>query len=482
MPRLQNILFLAVFAGALLQGAHMLNTDSDLGRHLVLGNYILQSRQIPSHDLLSFTMAGQPRPPYEWLAQVVFAMSYRLLNLDGVVLATALVIALAFALLYTDAAERSGLPLLALVPVLLATAAASIHWLTRPHVFTFLFLVLWSRLLERVRLGQPVALWTFPTLMLLWANTHGGFIFGFLVWGAYFADWLRGLWLRSTKSGTGKALMAIGFSSLAASLLTPGLWHNWIAVLRNNSAYILTHTLETMPPNLGAYGFWPFIALLALALILLLLGWKQAAGSHVLLLVGFALLGLLMARNIPLFAIVAAPILARWAKLFTEKFMRWASLEARFREMNQTRRGGWEVVIALAAVSGFFASYQARAGTPFYQFDPHLFPVQAVDWLEAHPVKGAMFNDFNWGGYLLYRLWPGQRVFIDSQSDFYGEEFVRRYAAILLAETNWEAELDRYGVQWIIVPRGSRLANAAGHSTRWATLYTDPLAIVFVRR
>ena len=68
-----------------------------------------------------------------------------------------------------------------------------------------------------------------------------------------------------------------------------------------------------------------------------------------------------------------------------------------------------------------------------------------------------MFNDFNWGGYLLYRLWPNQRVFIDSQSDFYGEAFTRQYAAVLAGSDDWQGILNQYSVNWIIIPPGTGL-------------------------
>src|SRR5512143_200797 len=124
LPRLQDLLFITVFVGGLVLGARMLNTDSDLGRHLTLGNYILQSGRIPAQDILSYTRAGDSRPPYEWLSQVLFAAAFRLLGFDGVVLLTSVVIAAAFSLVFQDAAKRSGAPLLSLLIVACAATAS----------------------------------------------------------------------------------------------------------------------------------------------------------------------------------------------------------------------------------------------------------------------------------------------------------------------------------------------------------------------
>src|SRR5512142_1724298 len=114
LPRLHDLLFIVVFVGGFVLGARMLNTDSDLGRHLTLGGYILQSGHVPTQDILSYTKAGASRPPYEWLSQVLFAAAYRLMDLDGVVLLTSVVIAAAFSLVFLDAVHRSGAPLLSL--------------------------------------------------------------------------------------------------------------------------------------------------------------------------------------------------------------------------------------------------------------------------------------------------------------------------------------------------------------------------------
>ncbi len=83
-----------------------------------------------------------------------------------------------------------------------------------------------------------------------------------------------------------------------------------------------------------------------------------------------------------------------------------------------------------------------------------------MDYLESHPVEGNMFNEFTWGGYLLYRFWPEQKVFIDGQTDFYGEKLTRDYASIYYAEPGFEDLMQKYTVDWIIVRRTANLAVA----------------------
>lgn len=172
----------------------MLSIDSDLGRHITLGNYILDHRVVPTRDLFSHTLTGESRPPYEWLSQVAFAISHRVMGLDGVILLTAILISVSILVVFRHSIHRSGSPLVALFVTLLAAAATSIHWLPRPHIFTFLLLAIWINELEKIRRTENANLFIFPSIMAVWANLHGGFIFGFLVLAAYAAGWLWDRW------------------------------------------------------------------------------------------------------------------------------------------------------------------------------------------------------------------------------------------------------------------------------------------------
>jgi hypothetical protein len=482
LPRVRDFIFIVIFVGTLLIGPRMMNMDSDLGRDIALGNYILDSHEIPTKNLLSFTKPGQSRPPYEWLAEVLFSISHRLLNFDGVVLLTAIVISAAFLIVYLDSVHRSNMIIMAALLTLWAAAASSLDWLTRPHIFSFLLIAIWIAWLEKIRSGEKINLWLFPVLMLIWANAHGGFIFGFLAWGAYFAGWLWEYWRKSSDINVGRKLMIIGGASLISSILTPDLWRNWQGVFGNNSLFILSHTTETMPPNLGTVEILPFTFLLALVFVLLLLGWKRIPTSQLFLLVGFALMSLTMTRNIPFFAIAAVPVLAGYISQPFSKMSFWLKVEEHIAVIDGILSGYvWPILISLLAI-GSFAYYQTRTQTSFNQFNPNTFPVQAIDWIESHPLKGKMFNDLNWGGYILYRVWPGKQVFIDSQSDFYGESLIREYAGIFTAGGNWDGELKQYNVSWILVSPQTNLAKAASSAPDWQLAYEDSVAVIYVRK
>jgi hypothetical protein len=481
-PGFTELMFIAMLLSALASGGQMLSFDSDLGRHLTLGHYILDHRIIPTRDLLSQTLLNAPRPPYEWLSQVLFALADRLLGLDGVILLTANLIAITFALTFLFANRRSKLPFFAFIITLLVAGASSLHWLPRPHIITFLLLTIWIEKLEQVRRQSPIRLYIFPLIMLLWANSHGGFIFGMLAWLAYIAGWLWEKWHGKANDRVGMALLTIGLTSLVASVITPDLWHNWEAVLGNRSAFILSRTVETMPPDLADPAVLPFTFLLTLTIVLLLLNRKIVSASHFFLLAGLGYMSLLMARNIPLFAIVCAPILAELGSASLKRLKKWDNIETRFGAFG--KQSLWTLIplIVLLWAVGYFANRNFSQAQAVFQFNPQVFPVHALNWLENNPQTGNMFNEFNWGGYILYRSWPQQRVFLDSQSDFYGEPLIREYNQVVTLGTGWEEILNKYNVNWVIMPREAPLVTALSAGGDWEIPYQDSTATILVHK
>ncbi len=475
IPRLRDILFISLLTVVILFGPRTFNLDGDLGRHITVGNYIIENASIPRTDIFSHTMTGQALTPHEWLAQVLFALAHRTLGMPGVVLITALIISAAFTIVFYESQARSKAPIISLGITILAAAASSLHWLARPHIFTFIFLAIWSLLLERVRRGKYAPLWFFGLLMLAWANTHGAFIAGFVTWGAYLAGELFEAWKTRQWAGSRfKSWGMIGLISLVATLFNPAgiqLWSTSIGFVSNH--YLVSHTQEYLPPDFHNPATWPFLLLIAFSIWTLGDKKQSLPGPHSLLLAGWMILGLYSARNIPLFAIIAAPILSETAANNLAN-SRWKTIEANLLKTDQRLRGAaWTTIGILGAIFLMFTPVM-RA---YDRFDTTVLPVEALNWLEAHPQKGNAFNYFPWGGYLLYRQWPETLVFIDGQTDFYGESLTREYEQVISASQGWKAIINKYQIEWAIIPSTSNLASAlAGDG--WETLYEDKTAVI----
>jgi len=191
-------------------------------------------------------------------------------------------------------------------------------------------------------------------------------------------------------------------------------------------------------------------------------------------------------RNIPLFAIVAAPLLAQYLNdLFITstsqlKFLNYLkNLDTRLFMLDRQLTGAfWPVFSILIAIIGLGLGFHFDMGGEGYAFDSEIFPVEAVDWIEDNPQEGEMFNYFTWGGYLLYRQWPVNRVFIDGQTDFYGETLTRQYLQVMEQQDGWEDVIDKYHVGWVILPADSFTEQEIQEELKWKIVYKDSTAVI----
>ncbi len=469
-PRLQDALFAGILVAISVQGPFLLNGDGDLGRHIAIGNYIIRNWKIPTQDIFSHTMTGRPLVPHEWLAQVGFGAAHAWLGLTGVVLLTAFLIAAAFTCTYRQMLKRGVFRILALAIALLAAYTSSLHWLARPHLFTFLFTALWAYQLE----NEKSKVWLFPLIMLVWANTHGAFITGFVIWAAHGLGWLWEYLHKESTKEVGIRLAIIGITSFAATFINPAGWHLWgTSVGYFGNQFLVNQTIEYQSPNFHSWSTWPFLIMLACYILALGFGGRTRPHESILF-AGWTLLSLYSARNIPLFAIITAPYLGTSIEAALEKVPILQRVDQTLSRVENHSRGiFWPAlaVVVLIATSYFHPN-------PSNQFDPNKFPAKAIDWLEVNPQEGNMFNNFIWGGYILYRTWPAQTVFIDGQTDFYGEDLTREYTEVMALEADWKTILAKYNISWVIVQSDKPLVKALQEELGWVVVYRDNTATI----
>lgn len=487
-PSLKNIFFLAIFAGVLINGNRLLNADGDLGHHLAMGKLILQSGSIPQTDPFSFRTEGIHAVPHEWLAQALFSALEQSLGLGGIVLLCALLLALALAQVFGEITRRSGSLAASLLVFGLALTASTIHWISRPHLFTYLLLGLWSFQLEALWRAEHRRWWVFPLIMLVWANLHGMFVVGLLTLGltGMGYGWQRVIAQEAEPTpGLGKMLLLAAASSGMVTFLTPSGIHIWDGIFTIlGSDYITSMTSEYRSADFQDPATWPFLLLVGVGLAAGALNRKPLHAAQAATLAGWTLFGLYSARNIPLAAIVCAPIVAELLAGVTKELPGLAWLNRFARSLGQVdgQLRGW-LWATVGVLLGLAWLAQAGAFNPLrspYQFSAQIFPVQATQWLEKNPQQGFMFNEFDWGGYLLYRLWPEQKIFMDGHTHIYGDQMTREYGNVVALEGDWMGVLDKYQVRWAILRRNTRLA-AALQSQGWQVNYQDELSIILQR-
>jgi hypothetical protein len=498
LPSPADICFLLVaFAAAVLRGWQAINTDGDLGRHLRVGREIL-AHGLFFTDKFSWTMQGQPLVPYEWGSEVLFALAHRAAGLPGVVAMTAIVIALAYFCLNL-LLQRLGVdPLLAFGTTVAAVILGAAHWLARPHVFSLVAVVGVVGLLEssvvsrqssserRPKTDSRRLLLAVP-LFATWANLHGGFLFGLVLIGFYVVG--DGIALVLERRPEHRAALLRHASLLGAALVGSCINPVGPRILPHVMGYLgktwlVDMTVEYRSPDFhGAYGREFLLVLLVLALILALVR-RRMPWPHLVVVLGTTAFALHSMRNIPLWALTALPLVAFHATPGWESaaVSPLASLRNAFREgAEMTRAGLWSaiagvVLIALALGGGRLGDVQFLPA----RFDPGVFPVRVVEQAHRAGVAGRLFNELAWGGYILNE-WPDQKVFIDGQTDFYGEPLAKLYASIRGAEPGWETRLDSLRIEEILVPTDAPVALALRNRAGWHLTDSEDGAVLFSR-
>jgi hypothetical protein len=453
---------------------------------------------VVDHDIFSYTKAGEPWFAWEWLWDVAFAWLHRQWGMAAVVLASLVVICVTMALLYRLVRRQSGNAVIAIGVTFLAAAASSIHWLARPHLFTLLFVVIFLSLLERVREGRTRLLLWLPVLMVPWVNLHGGFFVGIVLILTYAAGEAIG-WLVEAESearraalGRLKPYLLAAAGCAAASFVNPYGWrlHGHIAGYFSDS-YAFNNVQEFLSLNfhhpVGRY-----------LEVLIVVGVAAGAWSvyrrrfaYTVLVAGWLHLALFSSRNVPIFAMVTAPV-ASWALnewlegLNTARAAAWVGRATRsFREFTlgistMDRLGRVPALsVPVMLVVALLARAPSNGSKLKAEYDPKRYPAQALAALRPAECAGPVFTNDEWGDYLIYRMYPHTKVFVDGRSDFYGAEFNRKYIDVMDVKYDWEKTLERYGVRTVLLPVEASLASTLKESGRWRVVHDDGVAIVF---
>jgi hypothetical protein len=385
-----------------------------------------------------------------------------------------------------------GNPLLAAAVGLLAMMASSVHWLARPHLFTWIFLLVFSAILERARHGSTRALWLLPPLTALWTNLHGGFLFGILLIALYaVGETATGILLPARrKEGLARALSFAGAGCALASLANPYGYSLHVHLFEYlTGSFHFQHVVEFLPLNFQSPVARYFEAILLLGTVAAL--WHAVRGrlTWALNLCVWAHLALLSARNIPLYALVAAPLVAAalgemltalaaapvasWARRAVQAF---AGLSSRVATVEAWPRTHAASFLALAAVAVLL---YAPSSSPRFraEYDPHRYPAAALSVLRG--AEKRIFTDDEWGDYLIYTLYPETKVYVDGRTDFYGERFETEYDGLMRAAHDWQARMDRFSIDTVLLPTTAPLVGALKESRHWRPVYDDGLAIVF---
>src|SRR6185312_12950887 len=502
LPSLTDVAFLmpVLFLFLKLSGARTLLSDGDTGWHLRTGEWILSHHQIPHTDLFSFSRPGAPWFAWEWLWDTMSALLFRSGGMAAVVLASTLVICLASAATFRLIRRKCDNGLVAIAVTLLATGGCAIHWLARPHLFTILFFTITLHITQRAHEGRTKLLaWLVP-LTLVWTNLHGGFFVVFLVLACYIGGPLLNALIEADPIRRRDYLLKslpwlkTFAGCFAVTFINPYGWqlHRHI-ITYIADPYLLQHIAEFQGLDFHSGAVVYFEPLIIATLAASFWAIRQRRFAEAFLALGWMHLALIAVRNLPLFSIACAPLIAE-ALVTLIRAASASSLRERiskaavwFRSasanVDVTDRIG-RVHLVSAAAMGILALLLFAPKPPadrfISEFDPKTFPAGAIPVLSS-PATHRIWAQDQWGDYLIYRMYPSTKVFIDGRSDFYGDKFGEEYLRLLDVQTGWDKTLDRYGIDTVVVSPKLALSSTLKVSRDWRVVFDDHYSVVFRR-
>lgn len=458
------IVFFAIFDLFMCHSSRMLG-DPDTYWHIVTGDRILRTHALPVVDDYSYTLAGAPWIAKEWLSQAVFSLAYAKGGWIGVTALTAAVASLAASYLFAWLCRRLE-PIVALTITTVTVSLGLQSLLARPQVFFYLLLTICAcGLVEAVEKNKTP--WWLAPLIALWANVHASFPIALALGALFGIEAVASAAPRErvqTAVKWGRVLLA----SLAATGLTPYGYEPLIVATRIVGAPE-TATLDEWRPmgfdSASAYGA-AFIVGSFVIVAAARAGWTRAAP-----LLFCAALMVRHVRFFPLFGIVAAPALATPIARLFPRFARspWAP----------GATAHWAAAAGLAAscVSTWLVLTLAPKPAP----NPDFTAAAALEAARDLPVSGHVFNDYGFGGYLIFN---GVKTFIDGRAELYfnGLFMETHDAEAATNDAAFLSLLDKYDVGWALLASHDMGAQKLRRSTNWKEIFTDDHSVVFVRK
>ena len=455
----------------------------DVWHHIGAGRFVVENGGPAATDPFSFTAEGRPWLQYEWLAQFLIYRIHRAFGLGGLILFRAAGVALSALFLLLAARKRNAGWAAVAVAVVLAECAGSGRFFSRPEIFTLVILAVCLWATENVISGKLRFAVLPPLLMVPWVNMHGAWVAGLAWFGLTCGAETIPLLLRRQGLPKRTVLVLVLWASFAAALLAtlanPYGIHIWEVPFKlSRSPEVTRRIAEWQRPelrhwldlrNIGAFLF--VLAILARL--------KALRLRDVFVVLFFGALSFSARRHLQLAMLATAPIFAH------QLVAVGTAVPESVRRLLQ--RGGFRITSALAvcfaaAVIALGGPRLSRAG---WGMDETVYPVGAGEFLARHGIEGNLFNSYSFGNYLLYRLHPRNRVFIDGRVDMYGGEIANLYERTLKAK-DWRGTFERFDIQAAVIEISRKsdipILVALHRSSEWALVYWDNLSAVYAKR
>ncbi len=481
--------------------------DPDFFWHLATGEWIAQHKSLPSADPFSYTVPGTSTRAYfiltqYWLSQVLYYGFYSFLGWNGIVLVRFAILA---GLLYFIFRRRGEADITAFFFFMLIAIVVLLRSfpLERPQVFSFMFFAILLHLLDKLKSPMPPHgkrlsghdIFALPLLMLVWANMHGGHILGQVIIALYLVS--EGIKLLHPIFGTTigkeryKRFAAIGVVSILASFINPNGYKGLILylefkegvstgelLLENEST--VTNFLSTSNMQIPLY--WALLAICVIIVSVSIFRKRQDI-TEIAMLTGLGFVSFTTLRFVPFFLIYAVPLASSAFKANNREMLKGTIAAA----LSLT------VAVYFLAWQGDMSNFKNLSNFRTSRWVATTFPEAATEFIKQENLKGRMYNNYDWGGYLVWKLAPERKVFGDNRTldkEIFFLQLMIQSAIVepeIMGKPYYKALLDTYTVNYIItkvydtrvqmIPLVPKLIL----DPEWIPVFEESNAIIFVK-
>ena len=454
-------------------------SDPDFWWHLRTGQYIVETKSIPYTDMFSTLRFGSEWVTHEWLSEVLMYSIFRVAGFAGLIIFFALIITTAFWTTYRLCLKRTSNPYIAGLVTILCAAATMPTWGVRPQMFSILFAGIFLVILDKYCGNEKtrVVWWLIP-LMVLWVNMHAGFAAGIALIGITVVGLALDARIRHKDSVSSiflqiRRLCLVGVLAGTAVLLNPNglrIYSYPIETLKSQAQ--MRYIQEWRTPNFQDPTLLAFLILILLMFCVLALSNKRPRPSEMLIVIATLAATLRSARNVPFFALVAAPTLA-------SQLWSWFSGHRKSKSSGFAPVLSVLIFVILPAIVAVISVRRAVARQPLVEAEN--FPVAAVEFIKSQNIPQPIYNEYHWGGYLIWKLSPQYRVYIDGRADVYGDAVMEEFFVVHDGERSWRTPLDKYGIRSVLVEPNTAIATLLREDPAWQKVFEDQQAVIFIR-
>ncbi|MFC0253656.1 hypothetical protein [Massilia consociata] len=443
--------------------------DPDYFWHLKAGEYIVNHRGLPAGDIFSFTHAGQPWVLHEWLFEVMLFGAFALWGSSGVKLLTALFAVVTLGVTFSLMRRLGQSSLVASLLAICGGVVLAGGWTPRPQLVTYLFFALYLSILLAYKYhGARRTLFVLPVLMVIWVNVHGGYLIGIalvaLFTGAEWLNYLFGAGRTPVQKQRLLELSLIAAATTLASLVNPEFVGHWLYPFQVLGMEANHYIQEWQSPDF--HQILPKMYLLLCGLFLLSYVYATPKADITELLVpGFFLFnGFVSVRHVPLAVLAMLPFIAlalargstaacaaRWQGSWLGR--RYARAVGGGKQLGGQAEGllNWLLLLVIVMVLSLYRPVFRTTA----EKQAERLPAGAADYVIANRIQGNMFNVYKDGGYLIYRLGPQRKVFIDGRADVYGDTFIKDYMQMYSGQADWKRKFERHAIDYAIVDKNA---------------------------